>query len=192
MADAVYRRRGIIAPGTTRTTARQWRHRYRLALIPSALASAPSSLGPQHCRSRRPWPCKPSRPPSGRLALPHLGQWLGLSSPTLGVLSFQLLTLTLIRMIAEWLRGELDNDRYGARREGLTSRHLHTRPTHCRCPPSPHRFYIMEFHKGRASSVMAGEENSPQTEGSEKGLKPSTSPRRNSEDGGRSHRNRLL
>jgi hypothetical protein len=161
-------------------TARHERHRYRRALIASALAEAPISSGPQHCLSRTPWPCSTRLPPAGRLAFPQPGQWLGRASLTLGDFSLQLLTLTLIRMIDVLLRGEFDNDRYGARREGIN---LPAPLTLSAGPvadaPLPPRFYIAVSDRGRSDSAMVTTGRRPHVAGSENALKPSTSPRGN-------------
>jgi hypothetical protein len=54
--------------------------------------AAPTSSGPRTCRSRRPWPCKPSAPPIGRLAQWHRGHRLGRASLAVGARSNQFLT----------------------------------------------------------------------------------------------------
>ena len=66
-----YRRLVSTSPGTTVIEASQAVQRYRRTHTSRSTDWAPGVVGPRTWRSRRPCPCSPSRPPVGRLALPH-------------------------------------------------------------------------------------------------------------------------
>ena len=64
----------------------------RFRATTDVVEAAPTSSGPRTCRSRRPWPCKPSAPPVDRLAQWHRGHRPGRASFTVGARSNQFLT----------------------------------------------------------------------------------------------------
>jgi len=66
--------------------------RYRLTRIAVIRGAPPGPGGPQICRSRVPCPQTTRRAPSGLLASPQHGQWLGRASDVVGCRETHVLT----------------------------------------------------------------------------------------------------
>jgi len=70
--------------GTTVTTVPHARHRNRLTSMTSVTGFPSGPVGPRTCRSRLPWPWRPSPRPGARLACPQTGHEAGRAASTPG------------------------------------------------------------------------------------------------------------